>query len=55
MKLNRHQSLFRQGRLEASLQEHRAILAAVKARDPVQAQRLMQEHLAHGKDAVARP
>ena len=33
MKLNRHHSLFKQGRLEASLKEHRQIMAALKARN----------------------
>ena len=33
MKLNRHNSLFKQGRIEDSLNEHRAILDAMLARD----------------------
>ncbi len=33
MKLNRHNSLFKQGRIEDSLSEHRAILAAMLACD----------------------
>ena len=32
MKLNRHQSLFKQGRIEASLDEHRQIMQALKDR-----------------------
>src|SRR6478735_2642352 len=32
MKLNRHHSLFKQGRLQESLQEHRALLAALLQR-----------------------
>ncbi|MEQ1804897.1 MAG: GntR family transcriptional regulator, partial [Burkholderiaceae bacterium] len=39
MKLSRHHSLFKQGRVEASLLEHRNILAALLARDPKRAQR----------------
>jgi DNA-binding GntR family transcriptional regulator len=54
MKLYRHHSLFKQGRLEASLKEHRKIMAALKARNAALAQQLMQQHLAHGKEAAAR-
>ena len=52
MKLNRHHSLFKQGRLEASLQEHRVIMAALIARDAKRVQRLMHEHIAHGQLAA---
>ena len=55
MKLNRHHSLFKQGRLEASLKEHRKIMAALKARNAPLAQQLLQQHMAHGKEAAARP
>ena len=55
MKLNRHHSLFKQGRLEASLREHRRIMSALKARNAPLAQQLMRQHLAHGKEAAARP
>jgi DNA-binding GntR family transcriptional regulator len=55
MKLYRHHSLFKQGRLEASLKEHRKIIAALKARNAPLVQQLMQQHLAHGKEAAARP
>jgi DNA-binding GntR family transcriptional regulator len=53
MKLNRHNSLFKQGRLEASLKEHRRIMAAIKARNGERAQQLMQQHFANGKVAAA--
>lgn len=53
MKLNRHHSLFKQGRLEASLDEHREILAALKARDAVRVRDLVQRHIDHGRDAAA--
>jgi DNA-binding GntR family transcriptional regulator len=53
MKLNRHNSLFKQGRLEASLKEHRRIMAALKGRDADRAQVLMQQHIAAGRDAAA--
>ena len=53
MKLNRHHSLFKEGRLEASLKEHRRILAAIKARNAERVLALMQEHFANGKQAAA--
>jgi DNA-binding GntR family transcriptional regulator len=54
MKLYRHHSLFKQGRLEASLKEHRKIMAALKARNAPLAQQLVQQHLAHGRDAASQ-
>jgi DNA-binding GntR family transcriptional regulator len=53
MELYRHHSLFKQGRLEASLKEHRRILAALKSRNAALAQQLMQQHLASGKEAAS--
>ncbi len=53
MKLNRHHSLFKQGRLEASLKEHRRIVAALKARNGERARELMQQHFANGKRAAS--
>jgi DNA-binding GntR family transcriptional regulator len=53
MKLNRHHSLFKHGRLEASLKEHRQIMAALKARNGERAQQLMQQHFANGKEAAS--
>jgi DNA-binding GntR family transcriptional regulator len=55
MKLNRHQSLLREGRIDASLQEHRQILAALAARDAARAQALMREHILHGQNAALAP
>ncbi len=52
MKLNRHQSLQREGRIAASLQEHRQVLAALQARDPARAETLMREHIAQGERAA---
>jgi DNA-binding GntR family transcriptional regulator len=54
MKLYRHHSLFKQGRLEASLKEHRRIMAALKSRKPDLVRQLMQQHLAQGKKAASR-
>lgn len=55
MKLNRHHSLFKQGRLEASLKEHRQIMAALKARNGERAQLLMRQHFARGQEAASLP
>jgi DNA-binding GntR family transcriptional regulator len=55
MKLNRHHSLLKEGRLAASLQEHRDIMAALKARDAARAKHLMQLHMAQGQEAAAFP
>lgn len=54
MKLNRHHSLFKQGRISDSLQEHRAVMQAVERRDPEAAARLMREHFANGLAAATR-
>lgn len=53
MKLNRHHSLFRSGRIEESLAEHRAVMQALLAREPERAARLMREHFANGLAAAA--
>ncbi len=53
MKLNRHHSLLKEGRLEASLQEHREIMAALQSRDAKKAQKLMRLHMAQGREAAA--
>jgi DNA-binding GntR family transcriptional regulator/dihydrofolate reductase len=53
MKLNRRQSLFKQGRLEASLKEHRQIMAALKSRNAERVRVLMQSHLEAGREAAA--
>ena len=52
MKLNRHNSLFKQGRIEDSLSEHRAILDAMLSRDPEGTRRAMQAHFAQGLQAA---
>ena len=53
MKLNRHHSLFKQGRLADSLSEHRAIMAAIDNRDAAAATRLMRAHFDNGLEAAA--
>ncbi|OYU00662.1 MAG: GntR family transcriptional regulator [Burkholderiales bacterium PBB1] len=55
MKLNRHHSLLKEGRLAASLQEHRDIMEALKARDAARAKHLMQLHMAQGQEAATFP
>jgi DNA-binding GntR family transcriptional regulator len=52
MKLNRHSSLFKSGRIEESLDEHRALLDAVHARNPALTRQRMQEHFRHGLEAA---
>lgn len=52
MKLNRHHSLFKSGRIEESLQEHRAIMTALKARDAAATRQTMQDHFRHGLEAA---
>lgn len=52
MKLNRHNSLLKSGRLEESLAEHRALMAAITAKDAALAVRRMQEHFKNGLEAA---
>ncbi|MEJ6004399.1 GntR family transcriptional regulator [Paucibacter sp. AS339] len=52
MKLNRHHSLFKQGRLQESLQEHRALIQALLARNANEAARLMRAHFDNGLAAA---
>ena len=52
MKLNRHHSLFKAGRIEDSLAEHRAIMVALAARDPLAATQCMQAHFQNGLEAA---
>jgi DNA-binding GntR family transcriptional regulator len=53
MKLNRHHSLFKRGRLAESLAEHRALMDAIEARDAAGASRLMHAHFRSGLDAAS--
>ena len=53
MKLNRHHSLFKQGRLDDSMQEHRDLIAALLQRRGEDAARLMREHFDNGLAAAA--
>src|SRR5687768_12270139 len=53
MKLNRHNSLLKTGRIQESMLEHRAIMDAVARRDGKAAARKMQEHFSNGLEAAA--
>ena len=53
MKLNRHNSLLKSGRIEESLAEHRAIVAALAQRDPALTVQRMREHFQNGLQAAA--
>ncbi|MDZ4144690.1 MAG: GntR family transcriptional regulator [Burkholderiales bacterium] len=53
MKLNRHNSLLKSGRIEESLAEHRAIMQALADRQPTVATQRMREHFRHGLEAAA--
>lgn len=54
LKLSRLHSLSLEGRLAQSLEEHRAIMAAIKARNVVVAEQLMHHHILSGREALAR-
>ena len=52
MKLNRHNSLLKSGRVDESLQEHQLLLDALLARDPALSAQRMREHFANGLEAA---
>ncbi len=52
MKLDRHHSLLREGRLEQSLAEHRALMAALRRGDAAAAEAMARAHFASGLDAA---
>jgi len=52
MKLNRHSSLLKEGRIEQSLAEHRAIVQALIARQPELAAERMSAHFVNGLQAA---
>ncbi len=54
LKLTRLHSLSLEGRLQQSLDEHRAIIAGLKARDAARAEKAMHDHLLSGREALAR-
>jgi DNA-binding GntR family transcriptional regulator len=54
LKLTRRDSLRLDGRIQASLAEHRDILAAIRAKDAALAARRMHDHILSGRAALAR-
>jgi DNA-binding GntR family transcriptional regulator len=53
MKLHRHNSLLKSGRIEESLAEHRAVMEAIRKRDPAAARERMERHFRSGLEAAA--
>jgi DNA-binding GntR family transcriptional regulator len=53
MKLNRHNSLLKSGRIDESLAEHRAIMQALAERNVELAVQRVREHFANGLQAAA--
>ena len=54
LKLSRLHSLSLEGRLQQSLDEHRAIMTAFEAKDVARAEKLMHDHLLSGREALAK-
>ncbi|MDO8904632.1 GntR family transcriptional regulator [Hydrogenophaga sp.] len=52
MKLNRHHSLFKAGRISDSLAEHRAVMQALRTRNGELAMARMREHFQNGLEAA---
>jgi DNA-binding GntR family transcriptional regulator len=52
MKLNRHNSLLKSGRIEESLKEHRALMTALSERNDLLCQQRMLEHFKNGLEAA---
>ncbi len=52
MKLNRHSSLFKTGRIDESLAEHRAIMIPLLGGDAALTRQRMQEHFHNGLEAA---
>jgi len=53
MKLNRHNSLLKSGRVEESLREHQTLMQALAARNPARSMQAMQAHFANGLEAAS--
>ena len=53
MKLNRHNSLLKSGRIEESLSEHQALLDALLARDATASVQRMKAHFVNGLEAAS--
>ncbi len=52
MKLNRHNSLLKAGRVDESLREHRSLMSAISAHDAALSQQRMSEHFSKGLEAA---
>ena len=52
MKVNRQSSLFKSGRIQASIDEHASILKAITQGDAAKAQAAMQRHFKNGLEAA---
>lgn len=52
MKLNRHQSLLKSGRISESLHEHQRLLQALQTRDSAMSAQRMREHFLSGLEAA---
>jgi len=52
MKLNRHNSLLKSGRVQESIREHRAIMRALARRDALASAQKMQLHFRNGLEAA---
>ena len=52
MKLNRHHSLLKSGRVAESLSEHQLLMNALLERDPALSAQRMREHFANGLEAA---
>jgi len=53
MKLNRHNSLLKSGRIQESLSEHQALLDALLSRDQVASVQRMRVHFENGLEAAS--
>lgn len=53
MKLNRHHSLFKTGRVEESIKEHSAIMAALRCGDAPKTALAMRHHMLQGLEAAS--
>lgn len=52
MRIYRYKSSSRRGRAREALAEHQSIIAAMRARDPAEAERLMRRHLEHARLSI---
>ncbi|HEX5807012.1 MAG TPA: GntR family transcriptional regulator [Macromonas sp.] len=53
MKLNRHHSLFKSGRIQESLQEHEGVMEALRQHRPELAAERMRQHFSNGLEAAS--